>query len=165
MSQKSINDFCTVFHALSHGIGGKYSFFQEDVELVWCLYHYITLPLSSSLLIRPYPFQPFNPTTSYRSLPMLPCAHSAVQNRGERQAPARAVEACSGAGKRSGQCVPGECTASGPTRASSQIQLRPKKGLKSLTKTNCYFPNQARRNGLFAPPLPTHDPELCPLLA
>ena len=57
-------------------------------------------PLSSSLLIRPYPFQPFNPTTSYRSLPMLPCAHSAVQNRGERLAPARAVEACSGAGKR-----------------------------------------------------------------
>ena len=43
MSQKSINDFCTVFLALSHGIGGKYSFFQEAVELVWYLYRYITL--------------------------------------------------------------------------------------------------------------------------
>ncbi len=41
MGQKSINDIYTVFHALSHGIGGKYSFFQEDGELTRYHHRYI----------------------------------------------------------------------------------------------------------------------------
>ena len=43
MGQKSINDIYTVFHALSHGIGGKYSFFQEDGELTRYHHRYIGL--------------------------------------------------------------------------------------------------------------------------
>ena len=41
MGQKSINDIYTVFHALSHGIGGKYSFFREDGELTRYHHRYI----------------------------------------------------------------------------------------------------------------------------
>ena len=44
MGQKSINDIYTVFHALSHGIGGKYSFFQEDGELTRYHHRYIGRP-------------------------------------------------------------------------------------------------------------------------
>ena len=33
----------TVFHALSHGTGGKYSFFQEDGELTWYHHRYFDL--------------------------------------------------------------------------------------------------------------------------
>ena len=41
MGEKSINDIYTVYHALSHGIGGKYSFFQEDGELARYHHRYI----------------------------------------------------------------------------------------------------------------------------
>ena len=45
MGQKSINNIYTVFHALSRGIGGKYSFLQEDGELTRYHHRYIDLPL------------------------------------------------------------------------------------------------------------------------
>ena len=48
MGQKSINDIYTVFHALSHGIGGKYSFFQEDGELTRYHHRYIDPARESS---------------------------------------------------------------------------------------------------------------------